>query len=299
MDTKLAEIICCPVCHGRLLPENQALTCSVCSAKYRVAESGQAILMPEPEKKALDQSQDQAENVSVLHDIFQRHKDSFFAKAARALARAVSPPTFVYLKSREAVLQTLFPEGRDPVVIDIGAGANPISPKAVAIDISLESGAPILARAEHLPFLDASLDGVCACGVLEHLKSPWIAAREIMRVVKPGGYVYMEVPLLQGIHYNPYDEQRFTPDGLETLFTGLSTVEKGLVSGPGSTLAHVLPNWLALVFSFGSSLLFELEYFLFAWLTFPVKYTDAFLLKHPKAFRAPFGCYYLGQKTKT
>jgi len=267
--------------------------------KYQVADSGQAIMIPEPEKKILDQSQNQAANVSALHDIFQRHKDSFLAKAARGLARAVAPPTFVYLKSRKEILEILFPEGRETMVIDIGAGPSPISPKAIAIDISLESGAPILARAERLPFPDSSLDGVCACGVLEHLKKPWIAGQEMMRVVKPGGHVYIEVPLLQGIHYNPYDEQRFTPDGLETLFSGLNTVSKGLVSGPGSALAHVLPTWLALVFSFGSSLWFELLYFFFAWMTFPIKYTDAFLLKHPKAFRAPLGSYYLGQKQKT
>jgi SAM-dependent methyltransferase len=298
MDPRLSKILCCPSCHGRLDQAPALMTCSVCGNKYLVTESGQGIFMPETEAAALELSQAEAESGSALHNFFQRHQNNPLAKAARATARALTPPLFVYLTSRESVLKILFPEGEQPLVIDIGAGQSPISPQAVAVDVSPDSRAPILARAERLPFADASLDGVCSCGVLEHLKKPWVAAQEMMRVTKPGGYIYAETPLLQGIHKNPFDEQRFTPDGLETLFSGCGTIDKGLVSGPGSALAHVLPNWLALVFSLQSSMLYELLYFLFAWITFPIKYTDAFLLNHPKAFRAPFGSYFLGQKPK-
>ncbi|MDR3627554.1 MAG: glycosyltransferase [Ignavibacteriaceae bacterium] len=65
--------------------------------------------------------------------------------------------------------------------------------------------------------------------VLEHIPKPWIAAKEMLRVLKKGGI---------GIHsscaFNPRhglpefnDYYRFLPDGLEQLFDGIETIHKG------------------------------------------------------------------------
>ena len=71
-----------------------------------------------------------------------------------------------------------------------------------------------------LPYSDESFDNVVAFQVLEHHKNPVKMIGEVLRVVKPGGYILMTVPFLGGIHEEPHDYQRFTRYGLEVLFSG-------------------------------------------------------------------------------
>jgi glycosyltransferase involved in cell wall biosynthesis len=85
---------------------------------------------------------------------------------------------------------------------------------------------------------DESFDIVYSHQVLEHVPKPWLAGKEIVRVLKKGGL---------GIHttcaYNPRhgypafkDYYRFLPDGLAELFEGVSIWEK---NGWGSKQALI------------------------------------------------------------
>src|SRR5690606_27497217 len=47
---------------------------------------------------------------------------------------------------------------------------------------------------EPLPYEDASFDLVYSNWVFEHIEKPEIAARELLRVVKPGGYICALTP---------------------------------------------------------------------------------------------------------
>jgi len=52
----------------------------------------------------------------------------------------------------------------------------------------------VVSQGHDLPFPDASLDYVLSSHVLEHFYDPIGALREWLRVVRPGGYVFMIVP---------------------------------------------------------------------------------------------------------
>lgn len=71
-----------------------------------------------------------------------------------------------------------------------------------------------------LPYGNESFDNVVAFQVLEHHKNPAKMISEVVRIVKPGGYILMTVPFLGGIHEEPNDYQRFTRYGLVELFNG-------------------------------------------------------------------------------
>ena len=60
---------------------------------------------------------------------------------------------------------------------------------------------------------DAVISGQC----LEHVEYPWETMREIARVVKPGGQVFIIVPHKWPLHYFPIDCWRFNPDGMDAL----------------------------------------------------------------------------------
>jgi len=64
-------------------------------------------------------------------------------------------------------------------------------------------------------------DWVYSQAVLEHVDDPWAAAREHVRVTKPGGFIYVTVPFSQQMHPAPTfgDYWRFTPQGLKTLLS--------------------------------------------------------------------------------
>lgn len=97
-------------------------------------------------------------------------------------------------------------------ILDLGAGnggvslalANEARNRVVAADVvfnselaSLRAKLPfdhVLASADALPFEDASFDAVLCLEAIEHLPDPAGAAKEMMRILKPGGQVMITTP---------------------------------------------------------------------------------------------------------
>lgn len=70
-------------------------------------------------------------------------------------------------------------------------------------------------------------DWVLSSAMLEHIEDPWSAAREMTRVTKVGGFLYVTAPFSQIVHYEPRyrDYWRFTPMGFATLFPQTAVLE--------------------------------------------------------------------------
>lgn len=72
----------------------------------------------------------------------------------------------------------------------------------------------VFADAAVLPFASESVDAVVILDVIEHLRNPREALKEISRVLKPGGRLILSMPFLYPIHDAPHDYQRYTAHGL-------------------------------------------------------------------------------------
>lgn len=72
----------------------------------------------------------------------------------------------------------------------------------------------VFADAAALPIGDACVDAVVLLEVLEHLRRPREALREIARVLRPGGRLFLSMPFLYPVHDAPHDFQRYTRYGL-------------------------------------------------------------------------------------
>ena len=72
---------------------------------------------------------------------------------------------------------------------------------------------------------DDSFDVVASFDVFEHLQRPWDAARECVRITRPGGLVIHRTLFAYRYHPVPVDYWRFSAQGLEYLFVDTGEIE--------------------------------------------------------------------------
>jgi SAM-dependent methyltransferase len=102
----------------------------------------------------------------------------------------------------------------------------------------------IIGDIHNLPFDDNSQEAIICLAVLEHVENPIKAAKELYRVLKPGGFLFVYVPFLYYYHaqegyYGDY--WRFTKDSLRFIFSDFSVIEIQNVRGALSTWIYLSP----------------------------------------------------------
>jgi SAM-dependent methyltransferase len=139
-----------------------------------------------------------------------------------------------------------FPEG---LILDAGAGSRrEDAPNVVTLEIKPYPSTDIVAVNEQLPFADNTFDAVISCAVLEHVRDPFAAARELVRVTKRGGCIYADVPFLQPYHGYPSHYYNMTSQGLVNLFSASCDVTRTAVPVYGQpiwSLTWMLNSYLA------------------------------------------------------
>ena len=105
------------------------------------------------------------------------------------------------------------------LILDAGAGLRREAyENVVNLEIVPYHSTDVLSGIDDLPFKDESFDAVFSFAVLEHVKDPFRCARELYRVLKPGGKLYVNVPFLQPYHGYPHHYYNMTAQGLANLF---------------------------------------------------------------------------------
>jgi SAM-dependent methyltransferase len=135
---------------------------------------------------------------------------------------------------------------------------------------------------------------VIATALLEHVPYPRLVVREIHRVLRPQGLVFIEVPFLEGFHADPDDYQRFTFRGLDVLLRRFDILEREVCVGPNSALSWILREYPAAWFR--NPHLALAAKFITAWLTVPIKYLDYFMARRPGAARIAAGLGVLARR---
>jgi SAM-dependent methyltransferase len=122
-------------------------------------------------------------------------------------------------------------------ILELGAGLDVHdSPNVVTTDAFVYgTQLDLVADAHRLPFADGSFDFVFSLAVFEHLHSPWIAAEEIARVLRPGGAAYTLCAFFQPLHGYPDHYFNATESGLARLFADRFDVQS---AGPSRHCPH-------------------------------------------------------------
>jgi SAM-dependent methyltransferase len=158
-----------------------------------------------------------------------------------------------------AALERHFAGRRDLVVIDVGCHCKPYLPlfkpyarRHVGSDVArTRPEVDVVAGANPLPFADACADAVLCSQVLEHVPDPAGALRELARILKPGGRLFLSTHGTFIYHPHPSDYWRWTQDGLKKLFEDsgcFDEVELHANGGTGHCLAYLFATyaWLGL-----------------------------------------------------
>ena len=286
IEARLLEVLACPACYGALSNDGQRVVCPACGAAYDCPEHLPVLLLPEMVKHA-----------HALEASFQAEKLS--RNAVVRLGYKLRPPVSHFdpaaFKRMRAMVAKLGPGAR---VMDLGVRERPAAPGLISFDLFRFPGVQVVGDAHRLPFGTAALDGIISTALLEHVEHPEPILAEMRRVVRPGGLVYVEVPFLQGYHPDPIDMRRYTQPGLEQKVSeaGFTIVESGVSGGPFSMLAWMLREFPGSLTT-GKTAYFVAK-FISGWLTFWVKYLDAFARRASNAHILADGFYVLGQCPK-
>jgi len=118
--------------------------------------------------------------------------------------------------------------GVSGTILDLGAGLRPFAEllpgHTIALDHRPRPDIDLIGDAHRLPFGDATIDAIICTEVFEHLIAPPSAARELIRVLKPGGRLVLTTRFCFPLHDRPADYWRFTSYTLQRLFAPLDPI---------------------------------------------------------------------------
>jgi len=129
-------------------------------------------------------------------------------------------------------------EGR---ILDCGGGKRQVSdPRYFNFEYEPGPYPNVFGDAHQLPFADHSFDLILSQAVMEHMRQPFVAAQELIRVCKPGGLVYVESAFMQPAHCRPIHFFNTTIWGLQELFRDVQILDSGNFGGFAD-----LTRWIA------------------------------------------------------
>jgi SAM-dependent methyltransferase len=142
--------------------------------------------------------------------------------------------------------ETYLAQASAPVIVDIGSqnvngslrDVAPAHSKYIGLDFAAGSGVDIVLDDPYrFPLDDNLADAVVTSSCFEHCQFFWMTFLEAMRVAKPDGLLYINVPSAGIYHRYPTDNWRFYPDA------GLALTAWGQFSGYDPSLLESFIGW--------------------------------------------------------
>ncbi len=133
-------------------------------------------------------------------------------------------------------------------VLDCGSGLRPyVDETVICLEVEEFPNVDVLGVNQKLPFQNEVFDAVLSLNVLEHVTDPFSCARELVRVLKPGGTLYCCIPFLQPEHGYPDHYFNATRSGLKQLFSRDLELLRHFVPASGEPIwsLHWFLSWYA------------------------------------------------------
>lgn len=286
------EIAACPACgSGDLECGEGSVECKNCRSRFAVVDDIPILLAGQAPERGGG-----ADDPGMLQCLPPSLRS--FAERSRRFVR----PSLTHRSRHTRSLTERFVDSFAPgtSVLNVGAGGSDYGRRVINLDIARTPGIHIVGLAEHLPFRECVFDGVVFQAVLEHVTDSHQALKEIRRVLRPGGAVFIEVPFIQGYHPAPQDHRRYTERGLriELEQHGFVVDGTGVAVGPASAMSWVAGEFLALLLSGRSRRIYRFARVATDWLAWPIKWADVWLDGHEMAHVIASGVWAQARKPR-
>jgi len=135
-----------------------------------------------------------------MHDTALMFGDMFF----KTYLKHIANPTIIDIGSLDinGSLRSVAPQGSQYLGLDLDHGKG--------VDV-------VLSDPYKYPIQDQQADAVVCSSCLEHTDMFWISFLEILRITKPTGVIYLQMPSQGEVHRYPIDSWRFYPDSGRSL----------------------------------------------------------------------------------
>ncbi len=192
----LFDLLVCPECHSTLVKHDLGWTCSRCGVRASI-RGGVPHFLHEQGTPCLHLSEQTTTHPysSDVLDILGRHQG-----------------------------------GR---ILDFGAGHTPqelLRPHVVYVDAVQYQWTDLVCSRVRLPFRDHTFDAVVSQAVFEHLRDPHHTARELHRILRPGGLIHIDTAFMQPLHGDPWHFFNMTQHGLRQVMAPFEEIRCGIKS---------------------------------------------------------------------
>lgn len=123
-------------------------------------------------------------------------------------------------------------------ILNAGSSAVRYGKNCVNVDIQKKPNVDYICDIHALPFIE-DFDIVICNAVLQYCANPGAVMKEFLKVLKPGGYLYLDVPWMQPYCHDTPDKFRFSQDGLRTILADFEIIETGVSISTGTALAFL------------------------------------------------------------
>lgn len=138
--------------------------------------------------------------------------------------------------SQQFFHDTLSPDMR---ILNAGSKSTRYGDNCLNIDIQDAHGVDLVADIHNLPDAIGLFDAIICTAVLQYCRNPFQVAEEFLRVLKPGGHIFISAPWMQGYCPDTPDRWRFSADGLREVFKSFEIIECAPGIKPGSAWAYL------------------------------------------------------------